>query len=94
MIQKPTMPKHLKLNYIAFFLTLFLVSGCGDQVVVEGVDLNGDQLVGDRVIDTEPDNPEASDDEGFASGNPYQEAVEDEKNMGPNAPGYIPETIQ
>ncbi|WP_296702224.1 hypothetical protein [Thiocapsa sp. UBA6158] len=31
--------------------------------------------------------------EAYAIGNPYEEAEEGEKNMGPNAPGYIPETI-
>ncbi|MEA3274466.1 MAG: hypothetical protein U9Q81_04070 [Pseudomonadota bacterium] len=69
------------------------ISGCGNQVVVEGVDLNNGSLVGDSVIDTQTHDLEAPDDEGYATGDPYDEAIEGEKNMGPNAPGYIPETI-
>ncbi|MTW19607.1 hypothetical protein [Allochromatium palmeri] len=76
---------------LAAALVCVLVSGCGDQVVVEGVDLNdNDALVGDSVLDTQIDATGMSGAEANATGDPYEAAIEGEPNLGPNAPGYIP----
>ncbi|UHD15206.1 hypothetical protein [Thiocapsa bogorovii] len=74
-------------------LTLLLLAGCGDQVVVEGVNVSDGDLVGDSVIDNPANAAGVAAGEPYAIGDPYEEAEEGEKNMGPNAPGYIPETI-
>jgi len=70
---------------------LLSLSGCGNQVVLEGVDASDGALVGDSVLDAPMDDtvglPGA---EANATGDPYEEAIDDEKNLGPNAPGYIP----
>lgn len=75
----------------AMLLTLGLAA-CGDQVVVEGVDARRGKLVGGDVAEVQ-DLGDGTSNEG---GEPdmeadlYEAAMEDEKNLGPNAPGYIP----
>lgn len=70
---------------------LLSLAGCGNQVVLEGVDASDGALVGDSVLDAPMDDtaglPGA---EANATGDPYEEAIDGEKNLGPNAPGYIP----
>lgn len=80
-------------GYPAAALLVMLVAGCGDPVVIEGVNVSDGDLVGDSVIDNPAEGLEMAAGEPYAEGNPYEEAEEGEKNMGPNAPGYIPETI-
>lgn len=77
----------------ALALLVVLLTGCGDQVVIEGVDASDGDLVGDSVIDNVAEGAEAAAGEPYAEGDPYEAAETGEKNMGPNAPGYIPETI-
>lgn len=81
-------------NMLFFVCTLVAVShllGCGDQVVVEGVDVSDGAIVGDSVLDAPMEDaaglPGA---DANATGDPYEETIEDEPNLGPNAPGYIP----
>ncbi|MBK1650276.1 hypothetical protein CKO36_17190 [Rhabdochromatium marinum] len=72
-------------------VALLNLTACGDQVVVEGVEASDGALVGDTVLDAPMDTaaglPGA---DANATGDPYEEAIEGEKNLGPNAPGYIP----
>lgn len=75
---------------LAVTLIFLLVSGCGDQVVVEGVDLDNGTVVGDTPLDTRINETGMPGDDAYATGDAYEEAVEGEKNLGPNAPGYIP----
>ncbi|MBK1722998.1 hypothetical protein [Thiocystis violacea] len=84
----PSQP--LPARLLAAALVCLVVSGCGDQVVVEGVDLDDGAVVGDAVLDAQVDETGMSGDEENATGDPYEEAVEGEENLGPNAPGYIP----
>jgi hypothetical protein len=93
MIEACSKPRQRAFAYPAIVLLTLLVAGCGDQVVVEGVNTGNDALVGDSVIDNPAEGVEMAAGEPYAEGNPYEEAEEGEKNMGPNAPGYIPETI-
>ncbi|SDW23645.1 hypothetical protein [Thiocapsa roseopersicina] len=97
MIDADTLSKHRRFATqapaLALAFTLLLLAGCGDQVVVEGVNAADGDLVGDSVIDNPADAVGIAAGEPYAIGNPYEEAEEGEKNMGPNAPGYIPETI-
>ncbi|NEX21308.1 hypothetical protein G3480_13460 [Thiorhodococcus mannitoliphagus] len=84
----PSQPRSV--GRLGVTLVCLLVSGCGDQVVVEGVDLDNGSVVGDSVLDTRINETGMPGDEAYATGDPYEEAVEGEKNLGPNAPGYIP----
>lgn len=97
MIDADTLSKHRRLSSpvpsLSLAFTLLLLAGCGDQVVVEGVNAADGALVGDSVIDNPADAAGIAAGEPYEIGNPYEEAEEGEKNMGPNAPGYIPETI-
>jgi hypothetical protein len=97
MIDIDTLSKHRRFAtpapVLALAFTLLLLAGCGDQVIVEGVNVSDGALVGDSVIDNPADAEGIAAGEPYAIGNPYEEAEEGEKNMGPNAPGYIPETI-
>lgn len=97
MIDADTRSKHRRFATpapaLALAFTLLLLSGCGEQVVVEGVNVSDGDLVGDSVIDNPADAAGIAAGEPYAIGDPYEEAEEGEKNMGPNAPGYIPETI-
>jgi hypothetical protein len=93
MIHADPLSKHRRFSSPALVFTVLLLAGCGDQVVVEGVNVSDGDLVGDSVIDNPADAAGVAAGEPYAIGNPYEEAEEGEKNMGPNAPGYIPETI-
>ena len=93
MIEPDTRSKHRRFSSLAMVLALLLLAGCGDQVVVEGVNVSDGDLVGDSVIDNPADAAGIAAGEPYEMGDPYEEAEEGEKNMGPNAPGYIPETI-
>ena len=98
MIDLDTRSKHRRFSSqapaLSLAFTLLLLAGCGDQVIVEGVNVSDGDLVGDSVIDNPAvDAAGIAAGEPYAIGNPYEEAEEGEKNMGPNAPGYIPETI-
>lgn len=93
MIEAHSKPRQRGFAYPTIVLLTLLIAGCGDQVVVEGVNTDDDTLVGDSVIDNPAEGAEMAAGEPYAEGNPYEEAEEGEKNMGPNAPGYIPETI-
>ncbi|MBK1644098.1 hypothetical protein CKO25_05420 [Thiocapsa imhoffii] len=78
---------------LALGLLIALLSGCGNQTVIEGVSLSDGALIGDPVIDTVEDEAETAAGDPYAQGNPYEAAEDGERNLGPNAPGYIPETI-
>lgn len=68
------------------------LSGCGDDVIVQGVDVEKGALVGGDAAEVE-DLGDGTSDEGGApdvEADLHEAAVTDEDNLGPNAPGYIP----
>jgi hypothetical protein len=83
--------KLVELRVLALLLTLGLTA-CGDEVIVEGVDVEKGTLVGGEAAEVQ-DLGDGTTNEGGpadAEADLYDAAVTDEKNLGPNAPGYIP----
>jgi hypothetical protein len=74
----------------ALALTLGLAA-CGDQVVVEGIDANTGQPVSGQAAQVQ-DLGDGTSNEGEPDmeADLHEAAIDDEANMGPNAPGYIP----
>lgn len=76
--------------WLAFLLTLGLVS-CGDQMVVEGIDVKtGEPLSGEAAEVEDFGAGESNEGEPDMEADLYEAAMDDEQNLGPNAPGYIP----
>ena len=81
----------LVVRALALLLTLGL-GACGDEVIVQGVDVEKGTLVGGEAAEVD-DLGDGTSNEG---GPPdleadLREAAEtEEENLGPNAPGYIP----
>lgn len=83
--------KFVELRGLAVLLTLGLTA-CGDEVIVEGVDVEKGTLVGGEAAEVQ-DLGDGTTNEGGPTdveADLYEAAVTDEKNLGPNAPGYIP----
>ena len=74
----------------ALLLTLGLAA-CGDQVVVEGIDPETAKPVSGGAAQVQ-DLGDGTSNEGEPDmeADLHEAAIDDEKNMGPNAPGYIP----
>lgn len=75
----------------ALLLILWLAA-CGDQVVVEGMDAETGKPVGGQAAQVE-DLGDGTSNEGGpvdVEADLHEAAIDDEQNMGPNAPGYIP----
>lgn len=75
----------------ALLLTLGL-GACGDQVVIEGIDPATGKPVGGEAAQVE-DLGDGSSNEGGPvdmEADLHEAALDNEPNMGPNAPGYIP----
>lgn len=83
--------RFIELRVLAVVLMLGLTA-CGDEVIVEGVNVNKGTLVGGEAAEVQ-DLGDGTTNEG---GPPDEEAdlheaaVTEEENLGPNAPGYIP----
>jgi len=73
------------------FLTLAL-TGCGDQVVVEGINADTGRPVEGAAAEVEDLGDGSSNDGGTpdVEADLHEAAITDEANLGPNAPGYIP----
>lgn len=72
-------------------LALGLVA-CGDQVVIEGIDARTGKPVSGAAAQVE-DLGDGSTNEGGApdlEADLHEAAIDQEPNLGPNAPGYIP----
>jgi hypothetical protein len=83
--------KFVELRVLAVLLTLGLTA-CGDEVIVEGVDVEKGTLVGGEAAEVQ-DLGDGTTNEGGPvdeEANLYEAAETEEKNLGPNAPGYIP----
>jgi len=83
--------KFVELRVLAVLLTLGLTA-CGDEVIVEGVDVEKGTLVGGEAAEVQ-DLSDGTTNEGGPTdveADLHEAAVTDEKNLGPNAPGYIP----
>ncbi len=76
---------------LALLLTLGL-PGCGDQMVVEGIDVDTAHPVSGEAAEVEDLGDGSSNDGGAPDmeADLYEAAITDEPNLGPNAPGYIP----
>ncbi len=81
----------VELKVLALLLALGL-GACGDQVVVEGVDVEKGKLVGGEAAEVQDLGDGTTNEGGPADveADLHEAAVTDEKNLGPNAPGYIP----
>jgi len=77
---------------LAPLLSVLWLSGCGDQVVVEGINTDTGRPVSGEAAQVE-DLGDGSSNEGgpvYMEADLYDAAITDEPNLGPNAPGYIP----
>jgi hypothetical protein len=77
---------------LGLLLVTLALTGCGDQVVVEGINVDSDRPVGGEVAEVEDLGDGSSNDGGTpdVEADLYEAAITDEPNLGPNAPGYIP----
>jgi hypothetical protein len=71
---------------------LLWLSGCGDQVIVEGINAETGKPVSGEAAQVEDLGDGSSNDGGppDMEADLYEAAITDEPNLGPNAPGYIP----
>jgi len=82
----------LRMIGLAPLLSVLWLPGCGDQVVVEGINADTGRPVSDEAAQVE-DLGDGSSNEGGPvdmEADLYDAAITDEPNLGPNAPGYIP----
>lgn len=76
---------------VALLLALGL-GACGDEVIVQGVDVEKGTLVGGEAAEVD-DLGDGTSNEGGPPGieaDLHEAAITEEENLGPNAPGYIP----
>lgn len=73
-------------------LSLLWLSGCGDQVIVEGINAETGKPVSGEAAQVQDLGDGSSNDGGppDMEADLYEAAITDEPNLGPNAPGYIP----
>ncbi len=73
-------------------LLTFWLAGCGDQMVVEGIEVDTGRPVGGQAAEVQDLGDGSSNDGGTPDmeADLYEAAITDEPNLGPNAPGYIP----
>jgi hypothetical protein len=73
-------------------LSLLWLSGCGDQVIIEGINAETGKPVSGEAAEVQDLGDGSSNDGGpvDAEADLYEAAITDEPNLGPNAPGYIP----
>lgn len=78
--------------FLSPLLSLLWLFGCGDQVIVEGIDANTGRPVSGEAAQVEDLGDGSSNDGGTPDmeADLYEAAITDEPNLGPNAPGYIP----
>jgi len=78
--------------YLSLPLLTLALSGCGDQVVIEGMDMDADRPVGGEAAEVDDLGDGSTNDGGTpdVEADLREAAITDEKNLGPNAPGYIP----
>jgi hypothetical protein len=83
--------KLVELRVLALLLTLGLTA-CGDEVIVEGVDVEKGKLVGGEAAEVQDLGDGTTNEGGPADveADLHEAAVTEEENLGPNAPGYIP----
>ncbi len=76
---------------MAVLLLTLGLAACGDQMVVEGVDVQTGKPVSGQAAQVE-DLGDGTSNEGEPDmeADLHEAAIDDERNMGPNAPGYIP----
>jgi hypothetical protein len=82
----------LRSAHLGLLLLTLALTGCGDQVVVEGINMDTDRPIGGDVAEVEDLGDGSTNDGGTPDfeADLHEAAITDEKNLGPNAPGYIP----
>ena len=83
---------NLRMIGLSSLLSLLWLSGCGDQVIVEGINAETGKPVSGDAAQVEDLGDGSSNDGGppDVEADLYEAAITDEPNLGPNAPGYIP----
>ena len=96
-----TVPKHTRCqvtqtrrisNPLAATLLAIGLAACGDQMVVEGIDPETGKPVSGEAAQVDDQGDGTSNEGGPVDmeADLHEAAIDDEQNMGPNAPGYIP----
>jgi hypothetical protein len=83
---------HRPIRTLAAALLALALAACGDQIVVEGIDAKTGGELGAPAAQVE-DLGDGTTNEGGPvdmEADLHEAAIDDEKNLGPNAPGYIP----
>jgi hypothetical protein len=78
--------------YLSLLLSSLWLYGCGDQVIVEGINAETGKPVSGEAAQVQDLGDGSSNDGGAPDmqADLYEAALTDEPNLGPNAPGYIP----
>jgi hypothetical protein len=91
-MKSPRTRKNLRRICLSSLLSLLWLSGCGDQVIVEGINAETGKPVSGEAAQVQDLGDGSSNDGGppDMEADLYEAAITDEPNLGPNAPGYIP----
>lgn len=82
----------MTINPLAALLLTLGLGACGDQVIIEGIDPETGKPVSGEAAEVQ-DLGDGSSNEGGPvdmEADLHEAALDNEANMGPNAPGYIP----
>ena len=83
---------HRLFRPLATALLALALGACGDGIVVEGVDVKSGEALNAPAAQVE-DLGDGTTNEGGPvdmEADLHEAAIDDEQNLGPNAPGYIP----
>jgi hypothetical protein len=75
---------------VAIGLAGLLSTGCGGPYTVEEENIEDGMVTGSETVEMDDGQEKVLDQEGDVPETPYQKALEDDENLGPNAPGYLP----
>ena len=91
-MKSPRTRASLRTIGLSLLLSALWLSGCGDQVVIEGINAETGKPVTGEAAQVQDLGDGSSNDGGppDMEADLYEAAITDEPNLGPNAPGYIP----
>jgi len=75
---------------LVIMLAGLLSTGCAGPYTVEEENVQDGMVVGSETVEMDDGQEQVLDREGYIPDSPYQDALENDVNLGPNAPGYIP----
>jgi hypothetical protein len=75
---------------LAMGLAGLLSTGCGGPYTVEEENIQDGMVTGSETVEMDDGQEQVLDREGYMPESPYEEAIKNDENLGPNAPGYIP----